>query len=311
VEFVDGMVVDRGDVRFRDETITVSVQGFTADIIREFSIIKVSEGRLFSSGESKVAMVGDKVARDLFDREMKIGDIIQIEGETFRVVGILQPGSGATASIFDQSVSIPRSDAERLFLPAGSKKVSAIILKVSDGADIDKVAEDVKRRLRASHKKIAGEEDFTVGSSKTIQKSVGQISAAITVFLGGIAGISLLVGAIGIVNTMFMSVMERTKQIGILKAVGAKSREIMAIFLVESSLLGLVGGVLGTLIGLSFAMVIPLFTVGSGFGAFTPAVTPELVIFCIGFSTIVGALSGLLPARRAAKMQPVEALRYE
>ncbi len=311
LEFVDGMVADRGDVTFRDETITVNVQGFTADIIREFPIIKVDEGRLFSSGESKVAMVGHSVANDLFDREMKIGDIIEIEGETFRVIGILEQGSGATSSIFDQAISVPRSDAERLFLPAGSNQVSAIISKVSEGADIDRATEDVERRLRASHNKVEGEEDFTVGSSKTIQNSVGQISAAITIFLGGIAGISLLVGAIGIVNTMFMSVMERTKQIGILKAIGAKSREVMLVFLVESSLLGLVGGAIGVAIGIGFAMIIPVFSANSGFSGFTPIVSVELASFCIGFSAIVGALSGLLPARRAAKMDPVEALRYE
>lgn len=309
--FVDGMIFDRADVKFRGESVQTNVQGIPVDVIREFPIIKIGEGRTYSSGEQRVAVVGDTVANNFFERKIKIGDIIQVKGEGFRVIGILQPGSGVTSSIFDQAVTLNFEDARRLFLETGSKKVSAIIGKASDNADIDRVTRDVGLRLKASHKIPASKkEDFTVTSSKTIQTQVGQISSTITIFLGGIAAIALLVGAIGVTNTMFMSVMERTRQIGILKALGARNRDVMNIFLIESSLLGLIGGLIGVGIGVVIGMAIPILTAGSQF-SLTPAITPELILFSVAFSTVVGAVSGVLPARRAARLLPVEALRYE
>lgn len=309
--FVDGMIFDRSPVTFRGETITVNVQGISTDVIREFPIIKVDQGRIYSSGESRAAVIGHGIANDFFKRKVNIGDIIQIGNDSFRVVGILQPGSGVTSSIFDQAITVNFLDAKRMFQETGSKEVSAIIMKASDGADLDRVTKDIELRLRASHKIPASEKaDFSATSSKTIQTQVNQISSGITIFLGGIAAIALLVGAIGVTNTMFMSVMERTRQIGILKALGARNRDIMSIFLIESSLLGLVGGLIGVGIGIVIGLVIPIFTAGTGFDL-TPAITPELVFFSVGFSVAVGAISGVFPARRAAKLEPVEALRYE
>jgi putative ABC transport system permease protein len=310
VVFADGIIFDRSDVEFRGEVVTTNVQGYTVDLLKEFPLVSIGEGRIFSSGESKVAIVGFKVARDFFDREVKLGDIITVEKESYRVIGIFSEGSGATASIFDQSIAVPRDDAKRMFKDPGSRDVSAIFVKMSEDADADRVLKDVEKRLRASHKVTKEDQDFTATSSKAIQSSVAAITGGITLFLGGIAAISLLVGAIGIVNTMFMSVMERTKQIGILKALGARSSQITAIFLIESSMLGLIGGVIGVSIGVALDLVI-----GSkellGPSAFVAPITPGLVIFCISFSAIVGTVAGVLPARRAAKMDPVEAIRYE
>lgn len=310
VVFVDGMVFDRAEVEFRGEKVETNIQGFTTDTLKEFPLVSLGDGRVFGSGESKVAIVGFKVAKDFFDREVRLGDLIQIGGESFRVVGVFAEGSGATASIFDQSIAVPRDDARRLFQEPGSRELSAILVKMDDGADSDRVLSDVEKRLRASHKVTKDDQDFTATSSKAIQASVAQITGGITLFLGGIAAISLLVGAIGIVNTMFTSVMERTKQIGILKALGARNRQVMAIFLIESSLLGLVGGLMGVSIGVALDLVIGSKEI-LGPSAFAAPITAELVIFCVTFSTVVGAVSGILPARRAAKLDPVEALRYE
>ena len=309
VEFTDGFVFDNADIEFRGEVVQTAVQGFTVDIVREFPLIELAEGRIFSSAETKVAIIGHTVAKDFFDREINLGDIILVDGENFRVIGIWEEGSGATASIFDSAVSVNRRDAERLFLDPGSNEIDAILVKVSETADIDQVTENVEKRMRASHKVVEGEEDFTATSSKAIQSSVEEITGGINLFLGAIAAISLLVGAIGIVNTMFMSVMERTKQIGILKAIGATNRQIMSIFLIESSMLGLMGGIIGVLIGLSFGLIIS--NVESLGGTFRAVITAELIVFSLGFAVLVGAVAGLLPARRAAKLDPVVALRYE
>jgi putative ABC transport system permease protein len=162
--------------------------------------------------------------------------------------------------------------------------------------------------------------DFSVTSSQQLQQNIQSITGTITYFLAGIAGISLLVGGIGIANTMFMSVVERTRQIGVLKSLGTTNGEVMKLFLTESALLGLIGGVIGAVCGIVLAVLIPAFG-GGGFSFFGPrggsrsglqtVISPEVLLFAIGFSVLLGAISGLLPARRASKLEPVEALRYE
>lgn len=312
VDFVDGMITGREDAVFRGENIKVTIEGATPDLWRIFNIITLEKGRFFFSTESRAVVVGNSIAKKIFKNEIKVGDIIKIKGTDFRVVGVLQAGSGISSSIFDNALIIPREDARRIFLEPGSKEVSAIIIKGSDNADMDQVTKDVELRLRASHKKAPGEEDFTVTNSKAIQGRVDQIIASQTIFIGGIAAISLFVGAIGIANTMFMSVIERTKQIGILKALGAKNNDIMNIFLVESSLLGLVGGIIGVVLGSLLGIGIAGIISGSSFGLkVAPAITLELIAFAVIFSVVIGAISGLLPSRRASKLEPVEALRYE
>jgi putative ABC transport system permease protein len=160
--------------------------------------------------------------------------------------------------------------------------------------------------------------DFTIITTKSMQETISSVMNTLNLFLAGIAAVSLLVGAIGIANTMFMSVMERTRQIGTLKALGATNFEIMKLFLFESAMIGFIGGLIGVLLGFIASGTISeigirMIGVGGGIGMRTSmtVITPQLVLFAIGFSVFIGVVSGLLPARRAASLQPVEALRYE
>ncbi|MFH0837366.1 MAG: ABC transporter permease [Candidatus Aenigmatarchaeota archaeon] len=315
IEYVDGLVTQSADVVFRQETATIPIEGSSPELWKIFNIVDIENGRMLSSSDRRVAVVGNKIAKDTFDKEIRVGDMLEIKGISFRVIGVLKPGSGFAASVVDSGIAISIEDAKDMFQESGSREVNAIVIKAYDNVDLSRVVKDINLRLRASHKNPPGEEDFTITSSDTLKARIGQITSTFTFFLGGIAAIALLVGAIGIANTMFMSVMERTRLIGILKALGAKNKDIKNIFLVEASLIGFVGGVIGVIMGSLFGLGLGMImssTQGSMGGiSFAPAISLELVTFAILFSVIIGALSGYFPARRASQLDPVEALRYE
>ncbi|MFH8132428.1 MAG: FtsX-like permease family protein, partial [Candidatus Aenigmatarchaeota archaeon] len=209
----------------------------------------------------------------------------------------------------------PLSSA-RTVLGFEANKYSSLQVKVSDPALVDYAVSEIEEKLMLSRHVTEETKDFTITSTKTIQETVLNVMNTINLFLAGIAGVSLLVGAIGIANTMFMSVVERTRQIGTLKAIGATNFEVMEIFLFESAFIGLLGGLIGIFLGfiasgLISELGIRFLAVGARAQASLTVITPELILFGLAFSTFIGILAGILPARRAAHLQPVEALRYE
>jgi putative ABC transport system permease protein len=190
---------------------------------------------------------------------------------------------------------------------------TSIIVKVADPNLATQIASDIITKLMPSRHVNPRTRDFTVTAFAAIQQQITSVVQSISLFLAAIAAVSLLVGAVGIANTMFMSVMERTRQIGLLKALGATDSEVMKLFLMESGLFGFVGGVLGIIFGVSISVIISevgLRAIGPG-GAMTAVVSPQLLVFALGFSIFVGIISGVAPARSAAKMNPVDALRFE
>jgi putative ABC transport system permease protein len=194
---------------------------------------------------------------------------------------------------------------------------SSIQVKITDTNAVDQIIENVNQVLYTSRLVTEDTKDFTVTSPTSMLETIQSTMATLTFFLTGIAAISLLVGAIGIANTMFMSVMERTRLIGILKSIGTRNSEIMKLFLVESGIIGLMGGLLGVFLG--FIVVGVISSVGinimgmgrMGTNTSVAVVTPELIVFALLFSTIIGIVSGLIPARKAANLQIVEAMRSE
>lgn len=277
--------------------------------------IGLESGRFLAKGDKGVVVLGNRAANELFDKKIYVGSQIKIENKSYKVVGILKEFGGIGGANEDKSIFMTLEDAEPYGGGFGVNNYYAIEVKVENGRT-EEIAQKIKEKLMASRHVTEDKIDFTIYTPKMITETVLNIIGTINLFLYGIAAISLIVGAVGIANTMFTSVLERTRQIGILKAVGMTNKEVMNLFLVESALIGLVGGILGLFVGFILSGIIgqiaSLFLTGSRIGGNSIVlIKPELIVFALVFSVAIGVASGILPAQRAAKLQPVEALRYE
>ncbi|MFH0835592.1 MAG: FtsX-like permease family protein, partial [Candidatus Micrarchaeota archaeon] len=192
------------------------------------------------------------------------------------------------------------------------EEVFGIFVQVKAGQDPGAVAKEIEEELRDYRGVEEGSEDFSVSTSEQLMETFSMIFGVVQAVILGIAAISLLVGGIGIMNTMYTSVLERTKEIGIMKAIGARNGDILTIFLIESASLGLFGGIIGVLLGAGLSKIAEVMAIqATGSTYFVAAISTDLVVGALLFSTIIGSIAGLLPARQAAKMKPVDALRYE
>jgi putative ABC transport system permease protein len=316
---VNGVVAGRVNVQYGTENISLQVYGVDPIASKEISTVEVESGRNLAAGDTNVVVIGNRVANQMFKKPLTINSQIIVNGKTFRVVGILEKTGGMVGGlIYDNTIFMTTAMARSILTNIGSNEFSVIQFKVEDLQKLDDIVKEVERRLMLSRHVTEDTKDFTIITAKSVQETISNVLNTLNMFLGGIAAISLLVGAIGIANTMYMSVMERTRQIGTLKALGATNLEIMKMFLIESSLIGLVGGLIGIFLGFIASGIISelgIRVIGIGVpgarGASITVITPELVLFALAFSVFIGAVSGLMPARKAAQLQPVEALRYE
>jgi putative ABC transport system permease protein len=277
-------------------------------IIEEMEAIKIAEGRFFNDKERYGAGVGYLVAHgDFFDKPVGIGDRITINGRIFRVIGTLEKiGSKQD----DEQVYMPLETFEDIF--DDHDNYVTIMAQVKEGFVVSEVAEDIKEELREYRDVREGEEDFTVQTTEQMMESFGTVLTAIRIVFLGIAGISLLVGGVGIMNTMYTSVLQRTREIGVMKAVGARNRDILGLFLVESGIVGAAGGLVGIVAGLALSKLVEYLAVKYLYLEMLKAhVSVQLVLGALAFSFIVGCIAGVLPAKQAAELSPVEALRYE
>jgi putative ABC transport system permease protein len=315
---VDGMISGRLEVSYLGQSSSMSIRGVDPLAWSEMETSGLEAGRYLTPGDGNVVVIGYSVANSVFKQPLTINTQINIAGKTFKVAGILK-ASGASFNSDDNAIFMPVSAARTIVEGLTQNQLSSIQLKVADANSAITLASTIEQKLMLSRHVTNTTKDFTVTSAQSMQQTISSVMGTLNLFLGGIAAISLLVGAIGIANTMFMSVMERTRQIGTLKALGTTSSEIMKLFLFESSIIGFIGGLIGIFLGFIASGIISelgIRLMGATGGrmsaaAGTTVITPELVLFALGFSIVVGALSGIIPARNAAKLQPVEALRYE
>lgn len=299
--------------RYEGEAKTIFLAGISweegQEILEKFQGWSLEKGNWPLPGRREVA-VGQQVAKEIFKEEVKVGKEIILKGKKFEIVGVLNSlGSKADDSYIYLDMPLYQD-------LTGEKKGTAqmAMVKIKEGSDLDKVAEDVKENLQKIRKRRAGTEaaDFSVITSEKMGDIAGSILAVIQFAIVAFASIAIVVGGIGIMNTMFTSIRERTREIGIMKAIGAKNLAILSIFLIEAGIIGFLGGIGGTILGVLFAKLIEFYGQVHPVFYFSASISPGLIIFGLSFSLLVGCLAGFFPARRAAKLRPVEALRrYE
>ena len=301
-------------VKYGDESFSVTVTGVTPQF-QEVRSYEVATGRFVSDGDNKsqakVAVLGSQTAEDLFGSLSPIGKTISVNGIKFEVVGVLESKGSSGFGSSDDAVFIPLDTGyDKVFGSTanynGKKTVNSILISVKTTGLMDTVSAQIEYMLRRSHKLTTAEElDFNVLSQTDTLETLSSITNTLTIFLGAIAGISLLVGGIGIMNIMLVSVTERTKEIGLRKAVGATRNQILTQFLIETVTLSLLGGTVGILLGVGIA------TFFSVTGLISSVITTDSILLAFFFALAIGVFFGIYPAFRAANLHPMVALRYE
>lgn len=317
VEYVNGIVSGRADMGYLSQTSSVNVQGVDTGVWRSMVTTKLGSGRYLNPGDKNVVVIGDKIADGLFKQNVQLNRQVLIEGVPFRVVGILEEtqGFGFGGSSMDRAVIMPIGNARDVLEDVGDNEFDSIVIKVKDANLIEETEAGIIKKLMLVRAVTERTKDFSITSIKETQETISETLSTMTLFLGAIAAISLLVGAVGIANAMFTTVLQKTKEIGVMKSVGGKNRDIMMIFLFNSGMIGLAGGILGAIIGYFLSKGVPLLLGGvmlpGRMGGASTFVSFSLVFYVLVFSLSIGILAGIIPAYRASRMNPVDSLRYE
>jgi putative ABC transport system permease protein len=248
-------------------------------------------------------LTGKRLSTKFFEEEIHLRENILVNEKKLRVVGIMERATHTFGEMFNNAIVTTLSDLEEL--SDETLTPFRIFVELEEGQGSDEVKERVEEALEREH----GRKDFQVITPQQISETAGSVLGIIQLVLVGIAAISLLVGGIGIMNTMLMAVTERTGEIGVMKAIGATNTRILGIFLVEAALIGLAGGIIGVLVGTGLASLVSIAAEASAL-QLQAVVSPVLVAAALAFSMLVGLLSGLIPARRASQLDPVEAMRH-
>jgi len=315
VEAVAPAIQGNGTLAFGGEKTTAPISGVSPAYLSVRNL-ELAEGEFINEehilGRMSVVVLGPETATAIFGHpDGVVGESIRIEGQPFRVIGVLVAKGGGAMGSEDNNAYVPFTTAQaRLIKRESRDEVDVIFVQARSAESVPQASEEIANILRQRHRTPIGADDFSVFTQQDFLQIFETITGVLTIFLGGIAGISLLVGGIGIMNIMLVSVTERTREIGLRKALGARKKDILLQFLTESSLLSLFGGIIGIMFGWLIAFAVGKVAVATG-NNFTPIVGTDAIILSTSFSAIIGLFFGIYPASRAANLEPVEALRYE
>ena len=297
--------------QFRDGTERVPLLGIPTDSSQEMILrtnsLELDIGRNIRDNDRFSALAGRRmVDAEIFDDEVGLRSQVKVGETDIRVVGLLKSSGDPE---YDRSLVLPIDSVREI--TESPDRIDFIIAEVENGQEPSKVSQAIEEELRTERGVREGEENFTVSTADDLIESFLGILNLVQYVVIGIVSIALFVGGLGIMNTMYMSVSERTKEIGIMKALGAKKRQILSIYLVESGILGLIGGILGTVLGLGLTEAAFYLLRGSVNVPLSPSRSPDIILGALTASIILGIISGFLPARKAANLEPVEAIRQE
>jgi putative ABC transport system permease protein len=307
IEDIGKAVYGRVGVQFRDKEISSPVYAMTPNVFEMFAgQYEVEDGRFIQEGETGSVFLMNDAAYELFGKDkVGVGNEMYIGGKKYRVVGIAKKIGASMSQQDDAAIYVPYDDRDELFGNTIAKdEISMILVKVQKGVDPEEAALRIEEQIASSHRVSLDDKDFSVMTAKTIQETVDQITGILTGALFLIGLISAIVGGIGIANAMFMSVLERTNEIGVLKSIGASSRDILLLFIAEAGLIGGAGGIVGLALGWFVTLFIPYFGV-------IPYLSAELAVGVVLFAVGVGVISGSIPAYNASRIPAIEALRYD
>jgi len=320
VKYVMGQVSGKATVSYSSKTAkNTNIIGVDSETWKEVTTSKIESGRFLISGDVYSVVIGNQFGESVFSKDIPLNTKINIGGKSFNVVGILSEG---------RSIYIPIEPSRTLLEDVGTDEFSSISVKISDVEISNETVNLITKKLMLSRGILQKSKvDFSVSNPAAMQETMKETMSTMTYFLAAIAAISLVVGGIGIANTMFTSVLEKTKEIGIMKAIGTQNKDIMTMFLLNSAIIGLVGGIGGVIVGTfsstainSLAGITTTTTSsrggpgGGGLGFLTSSssvVSPTLILGALLFAVVIGMVAGAIPAYRASRLNPVDALRYE
>ena len=300
IDYISGLISGSESVYYMGKSATISISGVDPQVWQYMYTYDLESGRLLDPTDKYVAVIGYNIANEMYDDPISLNRIITINGKSVRVVGILASGED------DYTVFMPIDAAVELIENAEPDVYDSIVVKADDVDNVETVKGNVETKLMISRNVMNEDDrDFSVSDMLSMAESFEEMLSSMSLFLGAIAAVSLVVGSVGIANTMFTSVLEKTKEIGTMKAIGATNFDIMMIFLFNSALVGFVGGVIGILLSVIVTSLLgPLLQISI-------TVAPYLVILGVSIAVVIGVISGVVPAYNASRMRPVDALRYE
>lgn len=307
VRSVTGMVVENAEVSYAGETKLLQIAAMKPSVWNELMKEEIAIGRKLQDTDTREIVIGNGIAEDVYPRDISLNQVVEIDGNSFRVVGI-NDFSGMMAMMNNYVLMNLESARTTLFSP--DEKIAYMEIDVMVDGNPNEIADKIERELLMLRHETSKDKTFVIMTPDDILDRVGEIMAMVTALLGAIAVISLIVGAVGIMNTMFTSALEKTKEIGIMKSIGAKNKDIITIFLMNAGMVGFVGGAIGCALGVGV-----LYAIAYGVAAYGIAIelviSPMFITQALLLAVGVGMLAGAIPAWRASKLKPVDALRYE